>query len=88
MWHSILHYGKRVHLMDGIQSIERAFAILKSFAAAENRGVRLADIVDAVGLTKSMLLPPKERAGQVVRMAQMNCLGDLYPRARWGWTSL
>ena len=35
-----------------------------------------------------VLLPPKDRAGQVVRMARMNCLGDLYRRARCGWTSL
>lgn len=48
-------------------------------------------IGDALALVAAMshvLLPPKERAGQVVRMARMNCLGDLYPRARWGWTSL
>jgi hypothetical protein len=31
---------------------------------------------------KMVLLPPKDRAGQVVRMARMNCLGDLYRRAR------
>jgi hypothetical protein len=35
-----------------------------------------------------LLLPAKARAGQVVRMARMNCLGDLYARERWGWTSL
>jgi peptide/nickel transport system substrate-binding protein len=35
-----------------------------------------------------LLLPAKGRAGQVVRMARMNCLGDLYARERWGWTSL
>ena len=29
-----------------------------------------------------LLLPPKDRAGQVFMMARMNCLGDLYPRAR------
>jgi len=29
-----------------------------------------------------VLLPPKDRAGQVVMMARMNGLGDLYPRAR------
>ena len=33
-------------------------------------------------VTIAVLLPPKDRAGQVVRMARMNCLGDLYPRAR------
>jgi uncharacterized membrane protein len=36
----------------------------------------------------NLLLPAKGRAGQVVRMARMNCLGDLYARERWGWTSL
>jgi len=29
-----------------------------------------------------VLLPLKDRAGQVVMMVRMNCLGDLYPRAR------
>ena len=41
-----------------------------------------------IGLFLALLLPPKDRAGQVVRMARMNCLGDWYRRARWGWTSL
>jgi transposase InsO family protein len=39
-------------------------------------------------LNGEVLLPPKDRAGQVVRMARMNGLGDLYRRARCGWTSL
>jgi transposase len=36
----------------------------------------------------SVLLPPKDRAGQGVRLAWMNCRGDLYRRARCGWISL
>jgi redox-sensitive bicupin YhaK (pirin superfamily) len=40
------------------------------------------------GIQSWVLLPPKDRAGQVVRVARMNCLGDLYRRARCGWISL
>jgi putative transposase len=35
-----------------------------------------------ISRNRRLLLPPKDRAGQVVRMARMNCLGDLYRRAR------
>ena len=36
----------------------------------------------ASAMAHRLLLPPKDRAGQVVMMARMNCLGGLYPRAR------
>ena len=44
--------------------------VMSSIAKDERRSAR------------RLLLPPKDRAGQVVMMARMNCLGDLYPRAR------
>jgi DNA-binding IclR family transcriptional regulator len=39
--------------VEGIQSIDRAFAILRTLAAGGNRGMRLADIFPVAELTKS-----------------------------------
>lgn len=55
-------------MLDGIQSIDRALAILRALADGGNHGMRLADIVPVVDLTKSTvhrMLQALARAGLV-----------------------
>jgi hypothetical protein len=76
VWARLRHAGVRTSKRRVLR-LMGAHNLLGPSRVGSPRGPRSHDIV-----------APKDRAGQGVRLAWMNCRGDLYRRARCGWISL